>query len=232
MKHFNRSQVNCLKEGLQHPPPPADGAEKRQFIGTFETAAGGQSLGEAGNVDAGMCAGEESGEVVGRGFSLHIAAGGEDDFMNAAAVHALYELADAQVFGADVIKGADASVENMIVAVQGASAFERENVSALLDDAEQRGLARGVAAELAAGGAAGEEAADFAEGDMFRRFREGKGQCGGGALGRAQEPQSNALRAARADAGETLQLENERADFGRVVYLTHGRARRRGEKRA
>ncbi len=61
-------------------------------------------------------------------------------------------------------------------------AFERENVGALLDDAEQRDIARGVSTEATPGVAAGEKSADIAERDVLRGDCEGGSERGGGAL--------------------------------------------------
>ena len=86
---------------------------------------------------------QKGGEVIRSGFALHITASRENDLSDAAIAEPLEQFADAKVLRPNVIEGADPAVKHVIVSMVGSGAIKRQNVSALLHDAEQRCIAPG-----------------------------------------------------------------------------------------
>ena len=114
--------------------PPREGAAKSDLVGELEIAAHGQAGRQPRDRDPGT--GQQSGEVGGGGFALQVRVGGEDDLGDDRRGQPTQQFGDVEVFGADVIDGADRPAEDVVEPAELAGAFDGGDVLGLLDDAD------------------------------------------------------------------------------------------------
>src|SRR5206468_6978634 len=102
--------------------------------------------------------------------------------------------------GADAFQGGEGSPENVIPAAELARPLDGGDVARLLDDAEQRGVALRVGADIARV-LFGQRVADRAASNRLARFRDGRGQAVRLFPGRPQQVISQPRRALASDTG-------------------------------
>ena len=182
---------------------------ERDFVREFQAAAGGQAVGDAGDFQAG--AREAFGEVMAGGVAFHVGAEGDDDFLDGLVLQALFQFGDAEVLGLDAVERRNLSAENVVFAVEGRGLFHAKDVSGVLDEADQAGVAARVGAN-GAGVSLGQGAADGAVADAFARLDEELGELFRFVRVALDEMQRQAFRGARADAGQLVQGGDELGD--------------------
>ena len=184
----------------------------------FEAAACGHSLREARDVHGEFA--QEASDVVCGGLALYIRAEREDHLGGFFVADSDEQFSDTEVLRADMIERGDASAERVVAPAKYARAFEREDIGGLLDDAEQRAVAVRVRAKIAQF-SGGEVAAARARMDLLGYALDRAGDVARAGVPLLHHPQSDALGAARADAGHPLEFGDERLDGCRVRDAFH-----------
>ena len=125
-----------------------EGPAQRHLVGVLEVAADGQAGGEARDPDLER---RQQAAEVGRGrLALEVGVGREDDLLHGAVGEALHQRGDAQVVGTDAGDRADRAAEHVVEPAELAGALDRRDVLGVFDDADERRVATGVAADRAA----------------------------------------------------------------------------------
>ena len=192
-----------------HFPAAFEGAAQGEFVGKFESAAGGQAVGDAGDFE--IRTRKALGEVVTGGIAFDVGAEGDDDFVNGFAREALFQTGDAEVFGFNTVERRNFSAEDVKFSAKGTSFLNAQDVHGAFDDADERGVAARVGAE-SAGGLLSERAADFAKFNLRAGTEDGVGEIfDDGGIG-LDQMQGDALGGTRTDAGQFAQGGGERID--------------------
>jgi len=129
---------------------------------------------------------EGGGEPGGGGFSFEGGAGGEDDFIDFAALDAGEQVGGAELVGTDAVERREGSVEDVVDALIGAGAFDGGNRGGLFDDADETQVAGGAGA-VGAGVYVGDVVADGAEAEAGFEGADGVGERFGIGVGGAQD---------------------------------------------
>ena len=175
------------------------------FVRVFNVAAGRHACRDAGDADrVGL---EEVGEERCCGFAFKRGAGGEDGFVDLAALGACGEGTGAQVFRADAVQRRQRAVQHVIDAVV-VRAFDDGDAGRLFDDANLALIARRARA-IDARIDIGDVVADGAEAQLCLELADGVGERIGIRGARAQNVKGEALRALGSDAGQLAQLLDE-----------------------
>ena len=194
-----------------------EGSGERDLVGVFEVSSDGQARGEPRDRHA--QGHEEADEVGGRGLSLDVRVGGEDDFRDGAVAQPLDELADAKVFGPDPLDGVDGASQDVVAAAEFAGSLDGHDVFGLFDHADHRAEAALVGADGADVGL-GDVSADLAEPHALLDFEQGVGErlnLGGVFV---EDVEGDALGALGADPGQVSEFVDELLD-GAVVDSRH-----------
>ena len=204
-----------------------EGVGDGQFVGEFESGAGGQAMGQPG--DAGTARGQTFGEIVGGGIAFDVGAQREDDFANDARGQAGLQFGDAEVFGFDTAERGEFAAEHVVSAVEGAGFLEHEDIGGMFDDTEEGGIPLGIGAD-GAGLAFGEGAAILARPDFLAGVADGLGELPGELEVRLDEMEGDAFGGSGADAGEFGEGGDELEQ--RIRKRGHGRGNERADGRA
>ena len=121
------------------------GTGQGNIIGVLEFGTVGQSAGQAGDPYAERC--NDAAQVHGGLFTFQVSVGGHDDLGHLAVLQAFRKFTDADIVGADALRGRNGAVEHVIEASEYAGMFDDDHVLRLLDDADLAGLTPGVAAD-------------------------------------------------------------------------------------
>ena len=133
-------------EGVAEEGAVQDAAAQGQLVGILDLVAHADAACQDGNLHVGVrCQSAEDVEI--GGVTLHRGAQSQDDFLNAALLDALLEAVDLDVGWADAIHGRDESAQHMVEAVVLVGVLDAHHVLDVLDDADGRGVTRGVAAD-------------------------------------------------------------------------------------
>jgi hypothetical protein len=151
---------------------------------------------------------EGGGEPACCGFAFEGGAGGEDDFVDFAALDAGEEVGGAELVGADAVERRECAVEDVVDALVAAGALDGGDAGGLLDDADEALVADGAGA-VGAGVDVGDVVADGAEAQAGFEGADGVGEGGGVFLGGAEDVEGEALGGFGADAGEFFQFFDE-----------------------
>lgn len=200
-----------------------EGALESELVGVFESAAGWEAVGDAGDWNSERL--EDLDEVVRGGLAFDIGTEGEDEFGGVLRADALDEGGDAELGGADVVEGGEAAAKGVVEAAEGPATLEGQNVGGLLNDAEFSALAIRVAAD-AAKWAGGEKSALAAGLNFGGGMADRLGELGRACILVAEEPEGAALRAAGAETREAAEFAGECVERGRIVER-HGVVKRR-----
>ena len=187
------------------------GAGHGDFVGVFDVAAGWDAGGDPGDLYgvAGLAGVMEGcGQPVGGGFALECGAGGEDDFVDFAALDAGEQVCGAELVRADAVQRREGAVEDVVDALVAAGAFDGLDAGGLFDDAD-KALVADRAGAVDAGIDVRDVVADGAEAKAGFQGAHGVGERGGVFVAGAQEMKGEALGALGADSGELLQFVNE-----------------------
>jgi len=142
------------------------------------------------------------------GFAFEGGAGGEDDFVDFAALDSGEEVGGAELVGAYSVERRERAVEDVVDAHVSAGALDAGNAGGLLNDADEALVADGAGA-VGAGIDVGDVVADGAEAQAGLELADGVGEGGGVFVAGAQEVEGEALGAFGADAGELLEFVDE-----------------------
>ena len=165
-----------------------------------------------------------AGDVHRRGVPLQVRVGRQDDLRDAVARDPVQQLLHAKVVGPDALERRDRAAQDVVPALDHAGLLDRRLVLRLLDHADHRGVAAGVAAD-AAQLALGDAEALAAEPDLLLRGDDRLGQAAR-VLGRGLDHvEREPLRRLRADAGKARQLVDQVLD--RTLVHARPPARRR-----
>ena len=130
----------------------------------------------------------------------------------------------------DVVEGSEPASQHMVAALEGTCSLDREDVGGLLDDTNLSArpvISPAYFAEIVRG----EEAASSARAKMLGGVAQRASQIErSGILGRSQ-PEGDALRGARADAGQSPQFTSELAKRLGIIDGPHLQENWRGSSR-
>src|SRR5579883_904733 len=222
-----RQKGHALRERLEV-APAFERLEHGDFVGVFEISADGNTHTDSRYAHAERL--EQFREIDGRGFAFGGGVRGDDDFLNCAALEALDERFDLELFGTASGKRRERAAENVVHAAVGARFFDSENVVRFLDDADAALIAiRADAVQTGVG--IGDVVADGALADFFLGVANGVGEsqrvlgCG------AEQMKGEALGGFLANAGEMLEFVDETFDWsgeiGHERCVAQGRSGRK-----
>src|SRR2546423_2900764 len=181
-------------------------APERDLVRVLEVAAHGEPTGDTGHAEPQRL--EQPGEVHRRRFAFDVRVGGEDHLFDALVVHPRQELLDLELFRPDALDRRDRAQQHVIATAVLLGPLDGDDVSRLLDDAQQRGVTSIVTA-VDAQLALGEVEAAPAPAHALLRLDDGARETVG-VLGRGlQQVEGDALRRFGADAGEPSQLVDQ-----------------------
>src|SRR4029450_11290417 len=200
----------------RHLAAAGEGAAQGDLVGVFEVAADGEATGDAGDPDAE--GGQEAGQVHGGGLALDVGVGGQDDLAGGGGLQAAQQLADAQVVRADALDRADGPAEDVVAAAELLGPLDRNQVTGLLDHADQAGVAPRVLAD-AAQVALGHVPADPAEVHPGLDLGDGPGQALGVGRLDLQDVEGQPLGALGTDPGQPPELVDQVLDGAFVHRL-------------
>ena len=81
------------------------------------------------------------------GLALDVGIGGQDDLLELRRPQPVHQLTDVELLGTDVFQRRQGSAEDVVQAVEGAGALDRDQVARLLDDAQDRPVSARVGAD-------------------------------------------------------------------------------------
>ena len=133
-------------EGVAEEGAVHDGAAQGQLVGVFNLVANAHAARQNGDFHVRVrCQAAEDIEI-GR-VALHRRAKGEDDFLDAAGLDALFKAIHLDVAGAYAVHGRDESAQDMVKTIVLMGVLDAHHILDVLDHADGRSIAWGVAAD-------------------------------------------------------------------------------------
>ena len=148
------------------------------------------------------------GDVKGGGLAGGRRVGRQNDLLDVAPSTRVDQLGDPQVLGVDAVDRRERPAEHVVEAAVFVGALDRDHVGGLLHHADQRLVAAGVLADLAAR-PLGEVEADLAEPDLLLHLADRVGEAEGVVVVGAQDVEGESLGGALADARQLGELGDQ-----------------------
>src|SRR5882672_9296010 len=120
-------------------------AAESEFVGKFQTAAGGQAVGDTG--DFHFLRGQSFGQVKTGRVALDVGAKREDDFPNRFLLEALLEFANAEILGFNSVDRRNAPAQDMKFAAVISRFFDADDIDRPFDQTND-GIAPGIGANV------------------------------------------------------------------------------------
>jgi hypothetical protein len=178
---------------------PFEGAAEGEFVGELQTGPGGETMGDARDLEA--LASEAFGQVECSGVPFDIGSQSDYDFADLAVSEAVFERGDAKVFRLNAVDWGNLSPKHMVSAVEGPGFFDAEDVDGAFEDAEEGTIATRVRAK-ATRRVFGQGSANLAQANTLSGANQGLGQFSHGLAFGLDEMKGDAFGGPRADAGE------------------------------
>ena len=135
-----------LVEGVAEEGAVHDGAAQGQLVGVLDLVAHAHAARQDGDFDVGV-RGQAAKNVEVGGVALHRRAQGQDYLLHPTLTHALLQAIDLDVTGADAVHGRNEAAQHVVQAMVLVGVLDAHHVLDVLDDADGRGVTRGVAAD-------------------------------------------------------------------------------------
>lgn len=121
-------------------------AAEGELVGVLEVVSDGDTAGEGADTEVGDLLEEAVDVKIGR-IALHGGAEGEEDFLHPLILYPLRQVIKEEVIGADAVDGRDEATEDVVPPVVAPRLLYRQHLTHALDDADEPGVASGVAAD-------------------------------------------------------------------------------------
>lgn len=201
--------------------PAFKGAAQSQFIGKFEPAAGGQSMGNTGDADRAVT--EAPRQVMAGGVAFDIASQCENELPDGFGFESLLQSINAQILGSNPVEGAESASEHMVTSLECAGFLKAEDIESPFDEAEDGAIA-GFGRADGAGLGFGEGGAALAEGYPVAGAQDGLGEGFDGGGIRLDEVKRQALGRSWPDARQAAERARKLGDrFGQGCGVRHTR---------